>query len=187
MKEETFHEHIERIKEDAKRQGLTDEELASMFLDGMFGKGKMTNSPKTMKVAQVAYYRGMMRGVRTVKEAEVLYVLRNGEMEEVDTESLSYKLDQAKKIMDEVCDYFGIYNHENYTYENYSDKVWGLDLEAWVQSDEYVKVKIDVLIPLSIKKEDIIRKEDYTLVIERGECCAGDTLYLLNTKLERKS
>ena len=87
MKEETVQKHIERIKEDEKRHGISDQDLSSMFLDGMFGKGKMTNSRRIMKIAEIAYFRGMMRGVRFVKDAETQYVLRNGELIEVPEES----------------------------------------------------------------------------------------------------
>ncbi|WCK57119.1 hypothetical protein PP175_28430 (plasmid) [Aneurinibacillus sp. Ricciae_BoGa-3] len=76
MNEEAFRKHIERIKRDGRERGLTEEELSKPTLDGMFGKGKMTNSAKAIHIAEVAYFRGIMKGVRMVREADTPIVLR---------------------------------------------------------------------------------------------------------------
>jgi hypothetical protein len=76
MTDEKYEKHIQRIKEDAKRYGLTDEDMSSAYLDGMFGRGKLTSSSRIIRIAEIAYHRGMMRGVKFVKEAETQISLR---------------------------------------------------------------------------------------------------------------
>lgn len=71
MTEEQAQKHIKRIRESALRDNrLTEEDLRSAYLDGMFGRGKMTNSRRAIKVAEIAYHRGMMRGVSFVQQGE---------------------------------------------------------------------------------------------------------------------
>lgn len=75
MDKERYERHIKRIKEMAIREGFTEEELESMFLDGFFGRGKKTKSIRIMTLVRLAYYRGWMRGIRTVWESEQPIIL----------------------------------------------------------------------------------------------------------------
>ncbi|MFF2531335.1 hypothetical protein ACFVS2_20745 [Brevibacillus sp. NPDC058079] len=76
MTKERYEKHIERIKEMAKKDGFTDEDLATMFLDGFFGRGKKTSSCRIMQLVTLAYYRGWMRGIKTVWEGQQPIVLK---------------------------------------------------------------------------------------------------------------
>lgn len=75
MTKDGYENHIKRIKEMALKDGFTEEELESMFLDGFFGRGKKTKSIRIMTLVRLAYYRGWMRGIRTVWEGEQPIIL----------------------------------------------------------------------------------------------------------------
>jgi hypothetical protein len=70
LTDEKYERYIKRIKRYAHK--FTEEEMKSTYLDGF---GKMTNSPRIMRLVTLAYYRGMMRGVGMVKEGETPVVL----------------------------------------------------------------------------------------------------------------
>lgn len=121
MKEERYQRHIKRIKDMAKKQGISEELLSTMFLDGMFGRGKMTTSAKTKRIAEIAYYRGMLRGVRFVKEAETPIVLHNGEIEEIPNMDDNEYIESLEKALIFMCSWYQSIHDE--IFKDYVNKV----------------------------------------------------------------
>jgi hypothetical protein len=71
--DERYEKHIQRIKDEALRSrwGFTEDDFKTMCLDGI-----KTSSPRIWQLITLAYYRGMMRGVKRVKEGETPITLR---------------------------------------------------------------------------------------------------------------
>jgi len=64
---------LEYIKEYATRDNFTEEELGNFTLDGF---DKLTSSRRMLRLIKLAYYRGMCRGTRIIKEMGVEITLR---------------------------------------------------------------------------------------------------------------
>lgn len=62
---EQHKKKYERIVEEAKERGFTDEELERPYLDKL---SHQTNSARIMRMITLAYYLGELRGVRDVDE-----------------------------------------------------------------------------------------------------------------------
>lgn len=64
--------HYDRILEDAKKRKFTDEELASPYLDKL---SHQTKSPRIMRMIELAYYLGKLKGVKEIDEGKTPVVL----------------------------------------------------------------------------------------------------------------
>ncbi len=62
---EQHKRRYERILEEAKKRGFTDEELESPYLNKL---SHQTGSTRIMRMITLAYYLGELRGVRAVDE-----------------------------------------------------------------------------------------------------------------------
>lgn len=72
---EGLKRHYERIVQDAKRHGFTDEELERPYLDKL---SHQTKSGRIMRMISLAYYLGKLKGVSEVDEGLTPVTLRGG-------------------------------------------------------------------------------------------------------------
>lgn len=62
---ESIRKHYIRAYNDAKRDGFTDEELESPYLDKL---SHQTRSPRIYRMIKLAYYLGRLRGISEIDE-----------------------------------------------------------------------------------------------------------------------
>jgi hypothetical protein len=63
--QERLKRHYERVEEQAKRDGFTDDEIASPYLDKL---SHQTKSLRIYRMIRLAYYLGKLKGISEVDE-----------------------------------------------------------------------------------------------------------------------
>lgn len=70
---ERYEKHYNRIIEDAKHRGFTNEELANPYLDKL---SHQTKSGRIQRMIELAYYLGKLKGVAECDEGHTPIMLK---------------------------------------------------------------------------------------------------------------